>query len=199
MSTALAAAAVLKAASCLKGTSASTTATLPVVSKVTNWAPPSSHSGLSGFDAWHDVTGVTSSGHTPAPLDIRKVLSSTPFYRDDRPRPASRMRGSPDFVAAFASLRPRQNRHPPRPACAAAARSCDPVPARSSACLCFNFKTEVHMRTQTARFQAWLADLGSIQAEIAASGMLALASRPTRKRTRALKPLWSDWLRAILP
>ena len=45
------------------------------------------------------------------------------------------------------------------------------------------------MNIQTARTQAWLADLASIQAEIAIHGMPA-APRPARKRTRKLKPLW---------
>ncbi|KQN90776.1 hypothetical protein ASE90_16950 [Sphingomonas sp. Leaf67] len=54
-----------------------------------------------------------------------------------------------------------------------------------------NEQTEVHMQTQTARTQAWLADLAKIQVEIAAHGMPE-APRPTRKRTRKLKPLWEE-------
>ncbi len=48
------------------------------------------------------------------------------------------------------------------------------------------------MHTQTARTQAWLADLASIQAEIAIHGMPAPAPRPAPKRTRKLKPLWEE-------
>ncbi len=47
------------------------------------------------------------------------------------------------------------------------------------------------MQIQTARTQAWLLDLAKIQAEIAAHGMPE-APRPTRKRTRKLKPLWEE-------
>jgi len=47
------------------------------------------------------------------------------------------------------------------------------------------------MNIQTVRTQAWLADLASIQAEIAIHGMPA-APRPVRKRTRKLKPLWEE-------
>jgi len=48
------------------------------------------------------------------------------------------------------------------------------------------------MHTQTARIQAWLAELASIQAEIAAHGMPAPAPRPAAKRTRKLRPLWEE-------
>jgi hypothetical protein len=48
------------------------------------------------------------------------------------------------------------------------------------------------MHVQTARIQAWLADFAIIQAEIALHGMPAPAPRPTRKRTRKLKPLWEE-------
>lgn len=48
------------------------------------------------------------------------------------------------------------------------------------------------MHTETARTQVWLAELASIQAEIAAHGMPAPALRPIRKRTRKLKPLWEE-------
>ena len=48
------------------------------------------------------------------------------------------------------------------------------------------------MHVQTARTQAWLAELASIQAEIAAHGMPAPALRPAGKRTRKLKPLWEE-------
>ena len=47
------------------------------------------------------------------------------------------------------------------------------------------------MNIQTARTQAWLAELASIQAEIAIHGMPA-APRPAYKRTRKLKPLWEE-------
>lgn len=47
------------------------------------------------------------------------------------------------------------------------------------------------MHTRTARTQVWLAELASIQAEIEANGMPA-ATRPARKRTRKLKPLWEE-------
>ncbi|WP_380784500.1 hypothetical protein [Sphingomonas sp. R86520] len=48
------------------------------------------------------------------------------------------------------------------------------------------------MHVQTARTQAWLAELASIQAEIAAHGIPAPAPRPAGKRTRKLKPLWEE-------
>ena len=48
------------------------------------------------------------------------------------------------------------------------------------------------MHIQTARTQAWLADLAAIQAEIAAHGMPAPAPRTARKRARKLKPLWEE-------
>ena len=48
------------------------------------------------------------------------------------------------------------------------------------------------MQIQTARTQAWLVEFASIQAEIAAHGMPALAPRPGRRRTRKLKPLWEE-------
>ncbi len=48
------------------------------------------------------------------------------------------------------------------------------------------------MHIQTARTQVWLADLASIQAEIAAHGMPAPAPRGARKRARKLKPLWEE-------
>ncbi|MDQ1159552.1 hypothetical protein QE385_003949 [Sphingomonas sp. SORGH_AS 950] len=47
------------------------------------------------------------------------------------------------------------------------------------------------MQTQTARTQAWLADLAKIQVEIDQHGMPE-APRRTRKRTRKLKPLWEE-------
>ena len=48
------------------------------------------------------------------------------------------------------------------------------------------------MHVHTARTQAWLAELASIQAEIAAHGIPAPAPRPAGKRTRKLKPLWEE-------
>ncbi len=48
------------------------------------------------------------------------------------------------------------------------------------------------MHTQTARTQIWLAELASIQAEIAVNGMPQAAPRPARKRTRKLKPRWEE-------
>ena len=48
------------------------------------------------------------------------------------------------------------------------------------------------MHVQTARTQAWLAELASIQAEIAAHGIPAPAPRPAGKRARKLKPLWEE-------
>lgn len=47
------------------------------------------------------------------------------------------------------------------------------------------------MQTQTARTQAWLADLAKIQAEIDRHGMPE-APRRARKRSRKLKPLWDE-------
>ncbi|TCP87115.1 hypothetical protein C8J42_11128 [Sphingomonas sp. PP-CE-1A-559] len=47
------------------------------------------------------------------------------------------------------------------------------------------------MNIQTARTQAWLAELASIQAEIAVHGMPP-APRPAHRRTRKLKPLWGE-------
>ena len=105
------------------------------------------------------------------------------------------MRGSPNFAAVFAALRSTSTTTksaPPRPARAAALRSCDPAPARSSARIRLNDQTEVHMHVQTARTQAWLAELASIQAEITAHGMPAPALRPAGSRTRKLKPLWEE-------
>ena len=48
------------------------------------------------------------------------------------------------------------------------------------------------MHAHTARTQAWLVELASIQAEIAAHGMPAPAPRAAGKRTRKLKPLWEE-------
>jgi hypothetical protein len=48
------------------------------------------------------------------------------------------------------------------------------------------------MHVQTARTQAWLAELASIQAEIAAHGMPEPAPPPAVKRMRKLKPLWEE-------
>ena len=48
------------------------------------------------------------------------------------------------------------------------------------------------MFDQTARTQAWLAELAAITAEIEANGMPAPAPRPAGKRTRKLKPLWEE-------
>lgn len=47
------------------------------------------------------------------------------------------------------------------------------------------------MNIQTARTQAWLAELASIQAEIATHGMPA-APRPAHRRTHKLKPFWEE-------
>ncbi|MGC5799241.1 hypothetical protein [Sphingomonas sp. NFX23] len=47
------------------------------------------------------------------------------------------------------------------------------------------------MNIQTARTQAWLTELASIQAEIAKHGMPA-APRPAHRRTRKLKSLWEE-------
>lgn len=47
------------------------------------------------------------------------------------------------------------------------------------------------MLDQTARTQAWLADLAAINAEIEANGLPVL-QRPERKRARKLKPLWEE-------
>lgn len=47
------------------------------------------------------------------------------------------------------------------------------------------------MQTQTARTQAWPADLAKIQAEIDRYGMPE-APRRARKRSRKLKPLWDE-------
>lgn len=46
------------------------------------------------------------------------------------------------------------------------------------------------MLDQTARTQAWLADLAAINTEMEASPRPA--PRPARKRTRKLKPLWQE-------
>ena len=48
------------------------------------------------------------------------------------------------------------------------------------------------MHVQTARTQAWLAELASIQGLIAAEGMPEPAPPPAVKRTRKLKPLWEE-------
>ena len=45
------------------------------------------------------------------------------------------------------------------------------------------------MHVQTQRTQERLAELASIQAEVAAHGMPAPAPRPAGKRARKLKPL----------
>ena len=75
----------------------------------------------------------------PCPTNVGKALSSTPFHRDDRAGPASRMRGAPNFDAAcvFAALHYDHDKiGTPTPRFAAASRSCDPDPAQSSARLC---------------------------------------------------------------
>ena len=54
------------------------------------------------------------------------------------------------------------------------------------------------MNIQTARTQAWLAELASIQAEIAVHGMPP-APRPAHRRTRKLKPLWRKTGRRCRP
>ena len=48
------------------------------------------------------------------------------------------------------------------------------------------------MYVQAARTEAWLAELASIQAEIATLGMPAPAPRAVSKRVRKLKPLWEE-------
>lgn len=48
------------------------------------------------------------------------------------------------------------------------------------------------MHVQTARTQAWLAELASIQAEIAAHGMPERSPLPVVKRSRKLKPFWEE-------
>ena len=47
------------------------------------------------------------------------------------------------------------------------------------------------MLDQTARTQAWLADLAAITAEIEANGV-PLPQRSARKQTRKRKPLWEE-------
>ena len=47
------------------------------------------------------------------------------------------------------------------------------------------------MLDQTARTQAWLAEIVAINAEIEANG-LPVIQRPARKRARKLKPLWEE-------
>ena len=48
------------------------------------------------------------------------------------------------------------------------------------------------MYTQTARTQAWLLELASIQAEIAVQGMPIPVVQPARRRARKLKPFWEE-------
>lgn len=48
------------------------------------------------------------------------------------------------------------------------------------------------MLDHPTRTRTWLAELASINAEIAAHGMPGPAPRPARKRTRKLKPLWEE-------
>ena len=105
------------------------------------------------------------------------------------------MRGAPNFAAAYGSLAlataPAKSA-PPRPAGAAAARSLTQAgPDRRSASVP-NEQTEVHMYTQTARTQAWLLELASIQAEIAVQGMPIPVVQPARRRARKLKPFWEE-------
>lgn len=47
------------------------------------------------------------------------------------------------------------------------------------------------MLDQTARTQAWLADLAAINTEIEANGV-PVPPRPARKRARKLRPLWEE-------
>ena len=101
------------------------------------------------------------------------------------------MRGAPNFAAACIPLRctsATTKSAPPRPAGAAASRSLTPAPPDRQPEPVLNKQTEVHMLTQPARTQAWLAEFASIQAEIAAHGMPTPAPRPARK----LKPLWEE-------
>jgi hypothetical protein len=105
------------------------------------------------------------------------------------------MRGAPNFAAAcvFAALHSGRDKiGTPTPRFAAAARSLTPTPTDRQAAPVLGEQTEVHMHTHTARTQAWLAELASIQAEIAAHGMLAPAPRLAAKRPRKLRPLWEE-------
>ena len=130
----------------------------------------------------------------PCPTTVGKALSSTPFQHDDRAWPASRMRGASNFDAAVRSaalhfVHDKIGTSTPR--FAAASRSLTPTtPDRQTASVSSEQK-EDQMNIQTARTQIWLAELASIQAEIAINGIPA-APRPARKRTRKLKPLWEE-------
>jgi hypothetical protein len=104
---------------------------------------------------------------SPACTNVGKALSSSPLHRDDRAGPASRMRGAPNFAAAFVSL-PLHSSHDkigtPTPLLARPLRGpVTPTPPDRQPEPVLNEQTEVHMHTQTARTQAWLADLASIQ------------------------------------
>jgi hypothetical protein len=48
------------------------------------------------------------------------------------------------------------------------------------------------MCNQLDRTLAWVAELANIQAEIAAKGIPAPATRTVRTRRRELKPLWEE-------
>lgn len=47
------------------------------------------------------------------------------------------------------------------------------------------------MLDQTARTQAWLADLAALNVELDADG-LRTPQRPVRRRARKRKPLWEE-------
>ena len=81
---------------------------------------------------------------TPALLTSERLCRRRAFHCDDRAGSASRMRGASNFAAACVPLRsPAPTKSvPPRPACAAASRSCDPDPVRSSARARLNEQTE---------------------------------------------------------
>lgn len=96
----------------------------------------------------------------------------------------------PAFSLRFTS--PATKSAPPRPASRPLRGPVTPAPTDRQAAPVLGEQTEVNMHTQTARIQAWLAELASIQAEIAAHGMPAPAPRPAAKRTRKLRPLWEE-------
>lgn len=104
------------------------------------------------------------------------------------------MRGASNFDAAsvLAALHYDHDKiGTSTPRFAAAARSLTPTPPDRQPASVSSEQKEDQMNIQTARTQAWLAELASIQAEIAINGMPA-APRPARKRTRKLKPLWEE-------
>ena len=80
---------------------------------------------------------------------------------------------------------------PPRPASRPLRGPVTPTPPDRQPASVSSEQKEDQMNIQTARTQTWLAELASIQAEIAIHGMPA-APRPAHKRTRKLKPLWEE-------